>query len=149
MARQILWLDNDIYYIRPYVEALHLEGYDVMVVGTVSDADVSLEEHSYELFILDAMIPTKDEREEATYPPEETENGHKTGLVFYRRRKQKLNQAGTRVLVLTVRIDEDIAEQFISDGLPKECFATKFNLRETGAFLSRVKSLLPAARGLE
>ncbi len=51
MSRKILWFDNDFYYINPYVEALKHEGYEVTVVGSVSDADLSLGKHLYELMI--------------------------------------------------------------------------------------------------
>jgi CheY-like chemotaxis protein len=140
MAGQILWLDNDVYDIKPYVDALRDEGYQVTVVSTVGDADMLIGRERYDLLILDVMVPTKNEEEEAHYLPEETEQGLKTGLILYRRLKRKLE--GAKVLVLTVRLDKAIEEEFFAAGLPRECFETKYTLREAGVFLDKVKSLL-------
>jgi CheY-like chemotaxis protein len=142
MSTQILWLDNDLAYLEPYVEALTDEGYQVTVVGTVGEAEFRLEKGHYDLLILDVMIPTKNDNEEINYSPELTKQGQKTGLVFYQRVKDVLEQAKTKVLVMTVRLDKEVLNEFRDSDLPRDRFATKFALREVEVFLKKVRDTL-------
>lgn len=142
---RILWLDNDVNYLMPYVEELKREGFDVTVVRTVGEAEFRLDDPKgvrYDLLILDVMIPTKNESEEADYPPEETAHGYRTGLVFYRRRKKALAAAGMKILVFTVVLEDEVCNDFTAEGLPEENYATKYSLRDASAFLRRVRSIL-------
>jgi CheY-like chemotaxis protein len=141
MRNKILWLDNDLAYIEPYVEILRESGFEVNPVPTITQAEDQLK-GDYDLLILDIMIPTKTEQEEQVYRPERTEAGRKTGLAFYTRMKQALEEKGCRLLVLTVRLDESIFEEFLAAGLPRECYDTKMTLREAPIFLERVKDIL-------
>jgi CheY-like chemotaxis protein len=142
MAKKILWVDNDPGYIRPFKIALEGEGYSVTVASTVFQAEACVDGQSYDLIILDVMIPTVSEVEEDAYRPEDTENSLKTGLLFYRRKGKELEQRGTPVLVMTVRIDKAIRREFIAAGLPENHFATKMELRESPHFVSKIKALL-------
>lgn len=142
MSKRALWLDNDRAYIKPYEDALIGAGYDLTVFRTVGEADSSVRNNSYDLVILDVMVPTKGAEEEKLYPPEETDFGHKTGLVFYRRVKELLDDAQSKVLVMTVRLDESVKDEFIKAGLPNQNFATKFALRDAAVFLNKIKSVM-------
>jgi CheY-like chemotaxis protein len=138
---KVLWLDNDLTNIEPYVEIMRDSGIEVGLASTITQAEEQLKSE-YDLLILDVMIPTKTEREEEVYHPEETESGRKTGLVFYKRMKQSLEQRGCKLLVLTVRLDEGILREFLAAGLPRGSYETKMTLREAPIFLERVKGIL-------
>lgn len=142
MARQVLWLDNECSYLSPYREVLEEESCEVTFATTVSEAESLVQTRRYDLLILDVMIPTKNVVEETLYPPDQTDRGLRTGLVFYRRMKDRLDGLATEVLVLTVRLDQDILSEFLAAGLPRGCFATKFQLRHLEVFRQRVKTIL-------
>ena len=146
MAKQIIWLDNDPAYTDPYVSALTDQGYEVSVVETITEAEEALDEQHYDLLILDAMIPTKNEEEEERFPPEETDRGLKMGLIFYKRWKAALDKAQTRVLAITVRIDETIQNEFIKLGLPPESFARKTKIKRVQDVLQKVRVLIGEAQ---
>src|SRR5436309_11396133 len=99
MKSKILWVDNDPGYIKPFVMALEDEGFEVLVAPDVSSAEDKLLSGEFNLLILDVMIPTISEGEEAKYTPAETENSLKTGLVFYKRMSATLNSKKIPVLV--------------------------------------------------
>lgn len=139
---RILWVDNDPPYIRTYVEQLEKLGHYVRVARTAIEAEVAIGEQEYDLLILDIMIPTKSAQEEEFYDPKETEAGLKTGLIFYRRNKGKLAKAKTQTLVLTVRLDRGILDEFTAEGLPRDCFARKLDLREISVFVERVSRVM-------
>jgi CheY-like chemotaxis protein len=142
MRTKILWVDNDLASMAPFVKALQEEGYEVTSVPTALEAEVAIANEEFGLVILDAMIPSKGQRDEKDYDPAETDSGHKTGLIFYRRNKEQLRNSRTRTLVLTIRLDENVSEEFFQEGLPAACFATKLALRETPVFTRKVASLL-------
>ena len=141
MNKKILWLDNDVSYVEPYVEELELEGYATIVVKSVAEAEELIKNNQFALLILDVMIPTTSE-EEKQYPSEMTDFGHKVGLHFYRRMKRFLDAANTRVVVMTIRIDKDISDEFIQAGLPRDCLFTKISVMKTPEFLGKVKGLI-------
>jgi Response regulator containing a CheY-like receiver domain and a GGDEF domain len=142
MKGRILWLDNDLTYIMPYVAVLRDEGYAVTAVTTPLEAEAAINNSQFELLIVDAMIPTKTESEENLYNPAETDFGHKTGVVFYQRNQKRLTSAKTKVLVLTVRLDRDVANDFFQAGLPRDCFTTKLALRDVRTLSMKVESVL-------
>ena len=142
MPGRILWLDNDPSYLDPFVDALKDEDYSVEVVSAVDDAEQRIKASQYDLLILDVMIPTKGEGEEVRYSPEETDRGAKTGLLFYTQNKDELKGSNTRVFVMTVRLDEKIVRDFVNAGLTRDCFATKYEVRDVSSFLERIKSIL-------
>ena len=142
MAKRILWLDNDPAYLETYEEALRESGFEVTLTTTVTAAERLLAKEKYDLLILDVMIPTKSEAEENFYPPETTDSGLKTGLLFYRRMKARLDEQRTPVLVMTVRLDSGILDEFVDAGLERENFCTKMSLRERPTFISKVSEIL-------
>src|SRR5437763_13959657 len=123
MSKEILWLDNDPMWTGPYVDALKRKDYQVAVIPNVTEAESLMNHNKYDLLILDVMIPTKSEQEEIAYPPELTRKGTETGLVFYQRIREQLKKSGTKVLVLTVRLDERILDSSVELGLPVNNFS--------------------------
>ena len=142
MSAQILWLDNDKALVKPYLNILRVEGYSAENVTTITEAEECLNKNHYDLFILDVMIPTLNSEEEKKFPPEKTQQGHRLGLCFYRYFKKKLDKEKTQVLVLTVRVDKIIHDEFIISGLPPDQFCTKYSLRHVEDFLKKVKSII-------
>jgi CheY-like chemotaxis protein len=144
MPKRILWLDNDPAYIGVYVSYLEdqPEPYLVKILPTITEAEGALKEAKYDLLILDAMIPTSSEQEEAAYPPDQTERGLKTGLVFYMRHKQTLAETNTKVLVLTARIDPDIKQGFEEAGLAPGHVVEKPEVGAVEDFLEKVEEVL-------
>jgi hypothetical protein len=63
-------------------------------------------------------------------------------LVFYKRMREQLEAAGTAVLVMTVRIDTAVGAAFRDAGLPPGQFATRYDLRDTRLFLTKVQEIL-------
>jgi CheY-like chemotaxis protein len=146
MSKRILWLDNDPAYLIPFVRALQEEEYQVTVVESLTEAEESLQQDSFDLMIIDVMIPTLNSSEEARYQPEETDLGYKTGLIFYKHNREALNKSGTRTMVMTVRLDKSIRDEFIKAGLPTDAFATKYQMSEPINFLDKVRRTLESEK---
>ena len=144
MSKRILWFDNDPANLIPFIDALKDEGHEVEVVENVTDAEHSLKNARYDLMIVDVMIPTKSELEETRYKPEETDLGYKTGLLFYIKLREVLESAGTRIMVMTVRLDKAIMDEFIKAGLRPESYATKYEMSDPTEFLAKIESVLAA-----
>lgn len=144
MGKRVLWFDNDLDYLAQYVTELQEAGHTVMTVGSLADADRELTTSAYDLLILDVMIPTKSAEEEVAYPPEATARGTSTGLLYYRKWRDRLKAAGTRVLILTVRLDVNIRAAFIQAGVPASAVAKKLDLRNVDDFMQRVTQILSA-----
>lgn len=144
MSKRILWLDNDLPYIRPYVNTLRASGYEVNEVVSLSEAETILEQSQipFALIIIDVMVPTQDESELENYPVEATDFGHKSGLVFYNRIKSRYGQTMPPVAVTTVRLDQDIRNEFIESGLEEKNFLTKYDVRDPADFIRRVRTII-------
>lgn len=145
MPKRILWLDNDPAYLEPFIEVLTDESYEVEVVATVADAEKALRAHKYDLLVLDVMIPTVNPDEEKRFDPTLTQLGYKTGLIFYTLNKGLITSSGIKILVMTVRLDKSIMDEFVTAGLSPSCFATKYDLRDTTVFLAKIQSVLNAS----
>jgi CheY-like chemotaxis protein len=137
MSRRILWLDNDPGQIRGITKALEAAGNEVVVCRTVSSAEQYIRTEKFDLVVLDVMIPIT-AAEVADYSYKETEDTLSTGLVFYRRVRDFLLANNTPVLVVTVRIDNDIVSAFREAGLPSERFVTRYAVRNTQTLLARI-----------
>lgn len=140
----ILWLDNDRGLYQDYSRLLTENGYDVEAVESAIEAERALADREHDLVMIDVMVPTLNAEEELTYSPEETDAGYKTGLVFWKRNKEFLTSRGIPVLVCTVRLDEEIRDEFMAAGLHDENFATKYDLASPKYFLDKVRSLTKA-----
>ena len=141
----ILWLDNDVAQTDPYVHELQRRGHAVQVVKRIAECEdllnAAFNGARYDMLILDVMIPTKDAAEEERYDPVSTDRGNITGLAFWKQWRQRLAEMSTKVLVLTVRLDRTIKQQFLAAALPIESFATKLQLREVSDFVKRVEQI--------
>lgn len=146
MPGQILWLDNDPAYVEPFVETLTDEGFGVKVTATVTEAEKELKENKYDLLLLDVMIPSVSPEEEMRYQPAVTELGNKTGYLFYLTNKDFFEKNGMRVLIMTVRLDKAIMDEFVKAGLSRNNFATKYDLRDANVFLAKIQDILSAPR---
>jgi len=144
MPKTILWLDNDSAYIKVYAKYLEEqpEPFTVTIASTITDAQTLLASRVFDLLILDVMVPTTTEQEEQAFPPDLTDHGLKTGLTFYATQKDTLDQAGTKVLVLTARIDEGIKQGFEAVGLGSDQLVEKPEVGDVDDFLSIVQRVL-------
>jgi DNA-binding NtrC family response regulator len=142
MSKRVLWLDNDIPYLRPYVKALKDRDYEVHLIASLTKAEELLDEYQFDLVIIDVMVPTQNEAEAVNYPYQETDSGHKSGLVFYKRIKRKLVDKLPAVAVMTVRLDQNIRNEFTRSGLKNENFVTKYSVREVSSFVKKIESIL-------
>ena len=144
-AMKALWIENDSVYVEHYRRPLLREGWKVDVATSVSDGEQLLRrsaDEPYDLLILDVMMPIVSEAEEAAYPSYSTNAGIETGLVLLQRTKHLLATLGTAVLVLTIRLDEDIRHRFEREGFPQLSFETKLRLRDTETFLGAVNAVV-------
>lgn len=141
----IVWLDNDVAETKPYVRALEKRKHTTIVVNNVSDCEeklASISSPHCDLLILDVMIPMKTDEEEQRYPPDVTQRATITGLAVWLQWRQRLEEKGTKVLVLTVRLDQTVKCEFVAAGLPADAFATKLDLSDTLKFVQRVEAIL-------
>lgn len=146
-AGRILWIDNDLPFLGPFRWALEYEGYQVTIAGTVSDAENFLTGGNYDLVIIDVMMPLTEEDEAAGYSPALTGQGLKTGLAFYIRNRDLFLTRRIEVIVMTVRIDQDIVDEFAAAGVPRRCMVTKFEVGSVVTFLQKIRSTLDADTG--
>jgi len=140
---KILWFDDDVKYIAPFVKALEATGYSVTTARSLTETAAKLDgPERFDMLILDAMITTLSEYEERLYSPADTGRGTATGPFFYKKWKNTLKSKGTIVLALTVRMDVHIKSLFLEAGLPENNFARKVELRKVPTFLKKVVGLL-------
>lgn len=89
MKKRILIIDENINEYKSSINVLENE-YEVDAVGYMQTADYKLEGNSYDLIVLDIMMPPFE-----LYSLEETSDGLKTGFVYY---EDKLKSGNTPVL---------------------------------------------------
>jgi len=141
-AGHILWIDNDTHYLTPFREALEEFGFDVTTVETISEAANLLTTGNYDLVILDVMMPTTEQDEAAGYGAELSDGGYKTGLIFYANNRDLLLRLRLPVMVMTVRIDRNIVEEFVSAGLPRDCMVTKYSVSDPEVLLEKINFMI-------
>jgi CheY-like chemotaxis protein len=135
---RVLWVDNDPGQIHGFVVALRRAGFEVIVTPSVAAAEKYVAAERFALVILDVMIPVNDAEEADGYSGDVTDDGHKTGLAFYVRNKQRLERDGA-LMVFTVRVDKPIRDDFLAAGLPPQNFVTKLELRDAKALVAAVR----------
>lgn len=140
--KQIMWLENDSYWVDIFAEELSCRGYEVDRVEEVLEAEDKLRSHRYDLIILDVMIPVLSKQDEEVYPPDKTDKGRKAGLYFYERMRKNLERSGTKVFVFTIRGDHEVVEEFKKAGLAANSFANKLELRDPSEFVTKVQEIL-------
>jgi hypothetical protein len=146
MSQKILWIDDDVVLLEPYVQHLasQLPSYMIEIEKSITEAEGRIKSSvhdPYELIILDVMI-SPSEVEEVAYPPYATNFGIETGLAFIRRVKSLLVALGTKVLVLTQRLDKDIENEFLKESMPNLVFERKVEVPTVSKFSERVVKIL-------
>ena len=53
----VLVLDDEIHIRELVTEALEQEGYDVVPVGTMAEADIARSKHEFDIYVLDVLVP--------------------------------------------------------------------------------------------
>jgi hypothetical protein len=137
----VLWLDNDRAYLQPYVDELIDQDFIVVAVETALEAEQQLQSTSFDFVIIDVMVPTRSDEEESLFSPTETNCGYRTGAVFWHRNRDRFVQGRMGVLVLTLRLDEQIRDELAKDGLPRGNFATKYELSDPALLVQRLRNL--------
>ncbi len=142
--KRVLWLDDNPMTQEPYIGPMVKAGFSVTVKDNVSEAEKELETNDFDLLILDVMIPTLDSREEEIYTPSDTDQGRKTGLLFYKRMKSVLENKRIAVLVFTIDIHnvDYLIPEFQAAGLNPENVTTKFELRDVNNFLHKLNKIM-------
>ncbi|MBV9070694.1 MAG: response regulator [Acidobacteria bacterium] len=140
----ILWLDNDPGYIYGFVMALKGNGFAVEVAKSVAEADKLLRTRNFDVVLIDVMIPVTEAERNDGYDAHATDEGHKTGLEFYRRHRAIIERQGVAI-AMTVRVDRAIRDEFIASGLPAANFLTKLDVRNANDFVSAIKKRLRRA----
>ena len=144
---KILWMDNDRVFLWPHVVRLEDAGHNVTRAYSVSEAEDFLrKEKDWDLVIIDPMMNVSEEEEE-DYPPSETDNGLKAGLVFYRRMRDLIKEMGAHPLVFTMRDDADIYECFQALELDGKNIMYKMDVSDTADFLGWVDSFIERKEG--
>ena len=138
---KILWVDNDVVFLRPAKLRLKLLGHEVNQATTLTQATIEIETNPYDLVILDLMMPVKLE-EENLFPPSETNNGRKSGLALYRRLKSTLESKKIRSLVLTIREESELKKECLEAGISERNYITKSEISDLSLLADRVKQAL-------
>lgn len=139
---KILWMDNDRAYLWPHVVRLEAEGYTVVRTYSVSEAERLLKKNgSWDLVIIDPMMNISEEEEKA-YPPSETDGGLKAGEVFYRRMKSCIEEIGAKVVVFTMRDDQEIIDDFTELGISMDKIKYKMDASDTALFIAWIEEIL-------
>lgn len=147
-TKQILWLDNDQGQTRPFVMTLRQGGYAVDSVRSLTEAELLLKSKVYNLLILDVMIPSLSEEEEAKYPPDITLQGRYSGISFFSMWKELLHTMNCKVLVMSVlEGDSKLAEICFLSGLQPSNVKTKVELRDASVFLKAVQNAISTPSG--
>ena len=138
---KVMWLDNDPAYQQLYAEDLLGREIEVSVAASALECERAVQKSKYDVLILDVMIPTVSEEEEGIYPPEMTEKGHQTGLTFIQRNSGRLKEAGTAVMVITARSDEEIHGRFAAAGFPMDRFFTRVLLHDPAGLADQIQRI--------
>ena len=145
----VLWLDNDLAFLWPYIDALRDAGYRVVVAERIGEARRLIStERRLDVAVLDVMIPLFEDEAggEATQDIAESHGGYRAGLLVGRYIRE--NRPGLPFIGLSVRADQDIRTWFELHGAG---FATKFELSDPGHLVEFVagkmrRSILPRSK---
>ncbi len=136
MNKKILWLDNEPRLNSHFVSALKDSGFGIDLTKDIAAFSMKLLFGSYDLIILDTMIPTMSADERAEFSHEDTKGGLQTGLEVYRKLRSKTK---IPILIFTVRPDEEIKTLFLSEDLQESRFGRKSSLRRANDFVAWIE----------
>ena len=105
----ILFIDDEKRTADTYIEDLEEEGFEVVFKMRVDDGVLFIEEHLSKIFlvILDIMMPP-----EIAFGHMDTEDGLRTGVVFYRKIRELAPELP--VVILTNVSDDQVGKMFKS-----------------------------------
>lgn len=111
MTDSILFIDDEPYYARHYVEALQKSGYSVAVYDNAEGGLAHLRANAtmLQLVVLDYMMPTP-----TGVADSDTLDGLATGRWVVRQARELLESLDLRVLILTNR-NVDVVQQEIAE----------------------------------
>ena len=114
MKNHILFVDDELFYSRRYIEQLQRSAYEVTFCEDAGTALRLIEgDANMSLIILDIMMPTP---AEAT--PEEVDHGYSTGLWLLARARDRLLQRRIPTLILTNRELSQVKERVSTMNFP-------------------------------
>ena len=128
MAKKcILWIEDD--YLDAIENGIKAKGYNLIREYFACDAEESLKkrENEIDLILLDVMIELHEKKDsEHGYNKENTNDGYETGLTFYKKNTDMINEKKIKVQVYSLIGDDDkIRNAFINLGLKKNNFIDK------------------------
>lgn len=129
--QKILWIDDDPYQLHPYVLALQDEGFEIIVVSTVSDGRKVMLANDIGLVIVDVMLPPE------TNELVNTKGGFESGLVFARWARN--NFPHTRIVGFSHSNDPDVIAWFKKHGA---AFISKFQAEQTSSVIDQLRGLI-------
>lgn len=108
MANHILWIDDEIYTVRPSIDFLKSQGYECDSVSSNDDAlELLLGGTAYDLIVQDIMRLS-----EERLTLEETDGGFRTSIAFYGGDIQELSP-DTPVLFVTAMVDASVHDRLL------------------------------------
>jgi len=117
----ILWADEDIDYMDPYVEYFTLKGLYVKTVSNPEQFFDSLKILKWDLFILDMMFPRG-----SIFSRQESDGGKRTGLQMLKRLKGDTKSKDIPIIIRTgITNNQEIVDECIAAGLKADCFFEK------------------------
>lgn len=120
MKKKVLHFDDEVFIIGVLAKNLELFGWDVTLVSDVDELFYELNNQSYDIIIMDIMVPLpKLNYEHITFTPKEIDemkDGINTGLVVTKKIWQMDNYQSIPVLFLSARREPDAIIQFMQEG---------------------------------
>jgi CheY-like chemotaxis protein len=147
MSDHVLWVDNDPILVQPFADTLCEFGWTVTFAKTATEAILLLQKVDFSIVLLDVMIPLSEEDDVSGFSPEETLNGAITGLALYRRVRNHLEKRRVPVIVLTIRADQALRDEFAAAGLPPEHLVSKFLVSDPDELIALLRSITTDPKG--
>jgi len=107
-ANQVLFIDDEIFLTRQYINALMDSGFNITAADSVETAIDFARSRKFQIVVLDVMMPS-----EGIFEPIETAGGYKTGIALARELKYLLPDA--KIVALTNSTDPEVEEWFTLD----------------------------------
>ncbi len=141
MVARLLWLEDDKL---PAIEAaLDDAGYIVDRAYLLSDGDALLAKNTYEIVLMDTLMPVYPGDIAIGYTAQETDKGNRAGQVFYSHHRAEFLRTNTGVLVYSiVGNDEDVKMSFVKLGLHEANILYKVSESNVKDLLQHVERVL-------
>jgi CheY-like chemotaxis protein len=130
-TKKVLMAEDDVYNMRPTIDALEVAGATVKVARSGSDALAELEQGNFDLLILDIMMAAGDRIKTE-------DQGRSTGITLYLTIRDNISKS-LPIVVSTVVTDPQVLDTFKSD--PRCSVLRKpYDFRE---LVSAIESVIP------